>query len=128
MQWTDGMLYPLLHRLERLEYLSADWRTSDGGRRRKHYALTDSGRKALEERRQQWSVVSDALDQVWQRLATSPTDRGGLGHDVTPTPSSSPRSTSGAATSSATDRSPPPTSRRWKGTCAIGSPTSPRPA
>lgn len=72
MQWTDGMLYPLLHRLERLEYLSADWRTSDGGRRRKHYALTDSGRKALEERRQQWTVVSDALDQVWQRLQPHP--------------------------------------------------------
>ena len=67
-EWTDGMLYPLLHRLERLEYLSADWRTSDGGRRRKHYALTSSGRKALEERRQQWAVVSDALDQVWHRL------------------------------------------------------------
>ena len=72
MQWTDGMLYPLLHRLERLEYLSANWRTSDGGRRRKHYALTDSGRKALEERRQQWSVVSDALDQVWQRIQPPP--------------------------------------------------------
>jgi DNA-binding PadR family transcriptional regulator len=72
MQWTDGMLYPLLHRLERLEYLTADWRTSDGGRRRKHYALTDSGRKALEERRQQWSVVSDALDQVWHRIQPHP--------------------------------------------------------
>ena len=72
MQWTDGMLYPLLHRLERLEYLRADWRTSDGGRRRKHYALTESGRKALEERRQQWSVVSDALDQVWHRVQPHP--------------------------------------------------------
>ena len=72
MQWTDGMLYPLLHRLERLEYLSAAWRTSDGGRRRKHYTLTESGRKALEERRLQWSVVSDALDQVWHRLQLHP--------------------------------------------------------
>jgi PadR family transcriptional regulator PadR len=68
MQWTDGMLYPLLHRLERLDYLSAVWRTSDGGRRRKHYAITAAGRKALEERREQWAVVSDALDQIWQRL------------------------------------------------------------
>ena len=76
MQWTDGMLYPLLHRLERLEYLSAVWHTSDGGRRRKHYALTDAGRKALEERREQWSVVSDALDQVWHRLQTHPATAG----------------------------------------------------
>ena len=72
MQWTDGMLYPLLHRLERLEYLSATWRTADGGRRRKHYSLTDAGRKALEERRRQWTVVSDALDQVWQRIQPAP--------------------------------------------------------
>jgi PadR family transcriptional regulator len=72
MQWTDGMLYPLLHRLERLEYLSAVWRTSDGGRRRKHYSLTDSGRELLEERRRQWTVVADALDQVWQHIQPPP--------------------------------------------------------
>jgi PadR family transcriptional regulator, regulatory protein PadR len=72
MQWTDGMLYPLLHRLERLEYLSASWRTAEGGRRRKHYAITDAGRAYLADRRQQWAVVSDALDQVWQKLQPAP--------------------------------------------------------
>src|SRR3990170_3334957 len=55
MQWTDGMLYPLLHRLERLEYLSASWRTAEGGRRRKHYAITGAGRAYLADRRQQWA-------------------------------------------------------------------------
>ncbi len=73
MQWTDGMLYPLLHRLERLEYLSATWRTSDGGRRRKHYAITGSGLDALANRRQQWSVVADTLEQVWQSIQPPPT-------------------------------------------------------
>ena len=72
MQWTDGMLYPLLHRLERLEYLSAVWRTAEGGRKRKHYAITDAGRDYLAERRQQWNVVSDALDQVWHQLQPAP--------------------------------------------------------
>ena len=66
MQWTDGMLYPLLHRLERLGLVEASWGTSDVGRRRKHYALTASGQEALAERQQQWSVVADALKQVWQ--------------------------------------------------------------
>lgn len=32
MQWTDGMLYPLLHRLEQLGYVSASWGVSDTGR------------------------------------------------------------------------------------------------
>ncbi len=66
MAWTDGMLYPLLHRLERLGQVKASWGTSETGRRRKVYAITDSGREALVERRQQWAVVADTLDQVWR--------------------------------------------------------------
>jgi PadR family transcriptional regulator, regulatory protein PadR len=72
MRWTDGMLYPLLHRLERLGYVSATWRMSDGGRRRKHYAITASGREALAERRRQWTVVADALDLVWRSAQLPP--------------------------------------------------------
>jgi DNA-binding PadR family transcriptional regulator len=66
MQWTDGMLYPLLHRLERLGYVSSLWGTSDAGRRRKHYTITAAGRDALADRQEQWTVVADALRQVWQ--------------------------------------------------------------
>ena len=66
MAWTDGMLYPLLHRLERQGYVKATWGTAESGRKRKHYALTRSGRDALAERRQQWEVVAQALDQVWR--------------------------------------------------------------
>jgi DNA-binding PadR family transcriptional regulator len=66
MEWTDGMLYPLLHRLERLGYVSSSWGTSDAGRRRKHYCLKAAGRELLSERQKQWTVVADALRQVWQ--------------------------------------------------------------
>jgi PadR family transcriptional regulator, regulatory protein PadR len=66
MQWTDGMLYPLLHRLERLGYVSSSWGVSDAGRRRKHYAITADGREALAQRQRQWQVVSETLRQVWQ--------------------------------------------------------------
>ncbi|MDE3720126.1 helix-turn-helix transcriptional regulator [Nocardiopsis sp. N85] len=66
MQWTDGMLYPLLHRLERNGHVRASWRTSDAGRRRKHYAITQTGIEALAERQKQWNVVADALKQVWE--------------------------------------------------------------
>ena len=66
LQWTDGMLYPLLHRLERLGYVTSLWGTSEAGRRRKHYAITSTGRAALAERHAQWSVVADALRQVWE--------------------------------------------------------------
>lgn len=72
MQWTDGMLYPLLHRLERLGYVQASWGTSEAGRRRKHYAITQAGRDTLADRQQQWSVVADALKQVWQDVQRPP--------------------------------------------------------
>ncbi|MEX5296059.1 helix-turn-helix transcriptional regulator [Kocuria sp. CPCC 205268] len=72
MQWTDGMLYPLLHRLERLGYVSSSWGTSEAGRRRKHYAITAAGRTALADRQEQWDVVADALRQVWQAAQQPP--------------------------------------------------------
>ena len=72
MQWTDGMLYPLLHRLERNGHVRASWGTSETGRRRKHYAITEAGLATLAERRAQWSVVADTLKQVWEAAALPP--------------------------------------------------------
>lgn len=48
--WTDAMVYPLLHRLRRLGYLTSEWRTTPEGRRRRFYALTDDGVAALARR------------------------------------------------------------------------------
>ena len=75
MQWTDGMLYPLLHRLERLGLVEASWGVSDVGRRRKHYALTPAGHEALAERRAQWQVVAGALQQVWKDMGDTQAPR-----------------------------------------------------
>ena len=69
--WTDGMLYPLLHRLERHGHVRATWGVAESGRKRKHYAITPAGREALAERHRQWEVVAEALDNVW-RAATPP--------------------------------------------------------
>jgi DNA-binding PadR family transcriptional regulator len=61
LQWTDGMLYPLLHRLERKGYVKAVWGRSETGRRRKYYRLTDAGVELLASQRRQWQVVVSAL-------------------------------------------------------------------
>ena len=71
LEWTDGMLYPLLHRLRRLGYVKTEWRTPPEGRRRRYYALTDDGRAALAEQQRQWATVTRALGDVWR-------DSGGL--------------------------------------------------
>lgn len=65
MGWTDGMLYPLLHRLDRLGYVEARWDEASGGRRRRYYRITPAGRKALAEQRRQWEVVMGALQNAW---------------------------------------------------------------
>ena len=65
IEWTDGMLYPLLHRLQRLGYVTTEWRTPPEGRRRKYYAITNAGRAALAEQQQQWMTVTRALKDVW---------------------------------------------------------------
>jgi PadR family transcriptional regulator, regulatory protein PadR len=66
LEWTDGMLYPLLHRLLRLGYVTTEWRKPDGGRRRRYYALTDDGRAALADQQRQWVAVTRALGGIWQ--------------------------------------------------------------
>lgn len=65
MTWTDGMLYPLLHRLHRLGYVESSWDSADSGRRRRYYRITPAGRGALVEQRRQWEVVSEALRRAW---------------------------------------------------------------
>ena len=70
LEWTDGMLYPLLHRLDRLGYVEARWDEPDGGRRRRYYRITDAGRAALTEQRRQWQVVAGALENAWRSLQT----------------------------------------------------------
>src|SRR5215203_473262 len=65
LEWTDGMLYPLLHRLDRLGYVTTEWRAPQEGRRRKYYSVTDAGRAALAEQRRQWETITRALNDVW---------------------------------------------------------------
>jgi len=65
LEWTDGMLYPLLHRLERKGYVEAVWGRSETGRRRKYYRLTDAGTEQLASQRRQWQVVDAALRGIW---------------------------------------------------------------
>ena len=71
LQWTDGMLYPVLHRLERQGLVSARWSASETGRRRKYYRITREGRSELATQRRQWQVVDDTLRGIWMEACTA---------------------------------------------------------
>jgi len=66
LEWTDGLLYPLLHRLERVGHVESVWRQPASGRKRKYYRITEQGRAELAEQHKQWTAIVDTLRNVWQ--------------------------------------------------------------
>jgi len=66
IEWSDGMLYPVLHRLERDGLIDSEWKEADTGRERKYYFLSSDGRKAIKAERQQWLAVHNTLCKLWK--------------------------------------------------------------
>ncbi|MBT3267469.1 helix-turn-helix transcriptional regulator [Candidatus Poribacteria bacterium] len=65
LAWTDGMLYPVLRRLEADGLIVSEWRVSDAGRRRRYYQINGDGAEALATERRQWGAVHGTLEKVW---------------------------------------------------------------
>jgi len=63
--WTDGMLYPVLHRMEREGWIQSRWGEAETGRKRKYYSLKKDGKKALNDQREQWVTVSKVFQRLW---------------------------------------------------------------
>jgi DNA-binding PadR family transcriptional regulator len=65
IEWSEGMLYPVLHRLEAEGLVRSRWRETESGRRRKYYRLTPAGGRSLEVHREQWNSVHRTLTHFW---------------------------------------------------------------
>jgi PadR family transcriptional regulator PadR len=61
LRWTDGMLYPVLHRMENKGWIKSRWAESETGRKRKYYSIKEDGESALKKQSEQWSVVHSVL-------------------------------------------------------------------
>ena len=66
IEWTEGMLYPVLHRMEEEGLLTSAWRVAENGRRRKYYRLKEQGLRAAEAERMAWMKVHQTLNQLWE--------------------------------------------------------------
>ena len=85
VEWTDGMLYPVLHRLEANGYVASRWAAAETGRRRKYYALKPAGRAALTDQKEQWRVAVQMLGQLWGGLTwTTSSGRSRAGGGASP--------------------------------------------
>ncbi|TGE31740.1 PadR family transcriptional regulator [Desulfosporosinus sp. Sb-LF] len=69
--WTEGMLYPVLHRLEEHLLIESYLRKSELGRQRKYYRIKESGLAELELQRKQWKIVHNALARTWNEESNS---------------------------------------------------------
>jgi len=64
LQVSDGSLYPALHKLEQEGWITAQWKTSELGRRAKFYSLTRLGRRQLDKEAASWERLSNAISAV----------------------------------------------------------------
>src|SRR5512145_1394848 len=64
LQVSDGSLYPALHKLEQEGWITAEWKTSELGRRAKFYTLTRIGRRQLQRESADWDRLSTAVSHV----------------------------------------------------------------
>ncbi len=71
MKYSDGMLYPVLHRLEKDGLIKSEWTLKDDSRPRKYYAITEEGKQALALEQEQWLQVNAVLNQIWEVKPTT---------------------------------------------------------
>ncbi len=59
----EGTLYPILHAMETEHWLESYWEEAEG-RKRKYYRITDSGKRQLQEKKQEWRLYAGAVNRV----------------------------------------------------------------
>ena len=64
LQIEEGSLYPALYRMERKEWIEAEWGMSELNRRAKFYRLTPKGRRQLAAETEQWARFAAAVSKV----------------------------------------------------------------
>jgi DNA-binding PadR family transcriptional regulator len=64
ISWTDGMLYPVLHRMEDSRLIESYWFKAENGRRRKYYHITTEGIEHYEQIIGQWEIIRSSLQRL----------------------------------------------------------------
>lgn len=62
--WADGMLYPILHRLEKKGWIESYWGQAQTGRKRKYYRLRKAGAAELATQRESWKQLASMIEKL----------------------------------------------------------------
>ncbi len=65
LDWSEALLYPVLHKLEKDGLILSRWKMSGENRMRKYYSLTESGRRELEDEKERWLSIHGAFVRLW---------------------------------------------------------------
>ena len=68
IEWKEGSLYPVLHKLEKNGLIKSLWKMADNGRHRKYYAINKKGRKALHDEIENWNLLQGMFSDLWKDL------------------------------------------------------------
>ena len=70
VDWAEGALYPVLHRMEKAGLIESYWETADSGRKRKYYRIRPVGERQLKMERAQWALANSMLEALWRPRLT----------------------------------------------------------
>ena len=65
IEYGDGTLYPVLHKLEKKELINSYWKTAESGRKRKYYRISNKGQKELLTEKENWSIINQIISKLW---------------------------------------------------------------
>jgi PadR family transcriptional regulator, regulatory protein PadR len=66
IDWTEGMLYPVLHRMEKEGIIVSEWKDAPTGPKRKYYAIAPAGKRELARGKQEWINLNAVLTNLWK--------------------------------------------------------------
>ena len=65
LEWSEAMLYPVLHRMQRDGLISSRWEILENRRKRKYYRITEEGKGVLAEKKKDWIAMIQLFSQMW---------------------------------------------------------------
>jgi len=66
IEFGEGTLYPVLHKLEKRGLIQSSWKVSESGRKRKYYNISGEGKKELKIEKQNWNTINQIITKLWK--------------------------------------------------------------
>ena len=66
LEWSEAMLYPVLHRMERDGSIQSRWEIMENSRKRKYYGITAQGKLLLSKKKEDWIELMELFTNMWQ--------------------------------------------------------------